>query len=525
MVTELAVYMNFGPAKALPWAQGLAELCISDRHKEYLADSTGLIDCLCRALGSPEDDSDMIDEYAEKLRGVSCMTLAQLAASPSTAPLLEGHAVVNKIERLYAMVLGLQKARPAKDLVQIRLHIETVLAAVHFIGPARSYALEADSRQGRHAVAAHVMLSYEWSVQSTIIRLNGSLKQRGYRTWLDVDEMAGSTIDSMSDAVDRAAAILYTVCQPYKESANCRLEANYGHAAKVDMIPLKTEAGYRPRGWLGMLMGTRLYYGFYGAVLDDTAAFEAKVDELCHEIGDRGKLASAAEHPTSASMMAQRLRTISSPQLSNLVVPVHEPTAAGIERRTERTNRGAGGVDLDAALAAIGEGAGAAQSGARGNLQRCGTGSSGVGAPYLLPGAVQPPAATLPPPVRAQSYALPDTAVATTRRSSDLLARPPRGGLGCCGARRDRAVPGPEELRRADVPALAALQRRLERLLAAELISEEELCAAEDIIAASVCASRRAESVAHLSAIFPRDATFARRLRLVGLRYGDAGVT
>ena len=154
-----------------------------------------------------------------------------------------------------------------KDLVQIRLHIKTVLAAVHFIGP-RSYALEAD-RAPPHAAATHVMLSYEWSVQSTIIRLNGSLKQRGYRTWLDVDEMAGSTIDSMSDAVDRAAAILYTVCQPYKESANCRLEANYGHAAKVDMIPLKTEAGYTPRGWLGMLMGTRLYYGFYGAVLDN----------------------------------------------------------------------------------------------------------------------------------------------------------------------------------------------------------------------------------------------------------------
>ena len=37
--------------------------------------------------------------------------------------------------------------------------------------------------------------------------------------------MKGSTIDAMSDAIDRAEIMLYTVSLPYKESANCRLEA------------------------------------------------------------------------------------------------------------------------------------------------------------------------------------------------------------------------------------------------------------------------------------------------------------
>ena len=37
--------------------------------------------------------------------------------------------------------------------------------------------------------------------------------------------MTGSTIDAMSDAIDRAEIMLYTVSLPYKESANCRLEA------------------------------------------------------------------------------------------------------------------------------------------------------------------------------------------------------------------------------------------------------------------------------------------------------------
>ena len=33
----------------------------------------------------------------------------------------------------------------------------------------------------------------------------------------------------MSDAVEGAEVILYGVSKGYKESANCRLEANYGH--------------------------------------------------------------------------------------------------------------------------------------------------------------------------------------------------------------------------------------------------------------------------------------------------------
>ena len=55
------------------------------------------------------------------------------------------------------------------------------------------------------------------------------------------------------------------------------------------MIPLKLQERYRAKGWLGMLLGVRLYYQFCGSVLDSESAFEAKVDELCRELGERGK--------------------------------------------------------------------------------------------------------------------------------------------------------------------------------------------------------------------------------------------
>ena len=54
-------------------------------------------------------------------------------------------------------------------------------------------------------------------------------------------------------------------------------------------VPLMMEEGYSAKGWLGMLLGVRLWYGFYGTVLESEAAFEGKVDELCRELGEKGK--------------------------------------------------------------------------------------------------------------------------------------------------------------------------------------------------------------------------------------------
>ena len=65
--------------------------------------------------------------------------------------------------------------------------------------------------------------------------------------------------------------------------------------------------GYKANGWLGLLLGTRLWFDFHDAYEDDDEAFEKRMDGLCREIGDRGKL---------------RL-----PE-SEVVPPFHEPTLA-----------------------------------------------------------------------------------------------------------------------------------------------------------------------------------------------------
>ena len=76
---------------------------------------------------------------------------------------------------------------------------------------------------------------------------------------------------------------------PDKESANCRLEANYAHQQELDMVPLMLTEGFKPKGWLGLILGTRMWYAFWDADQDEDAAFELRLDAVVREIGDRGK--------------------------------------------------------------------------------------------------------------------------------------------------------------------------------------------------------------------------------------------
>ena len=66
------------------------------------------------------------------------------------------------------------------------------------------------------------MISYQWDVQKSMIHLKTQLQEQGYKVWMDVDEMGGSTLESMARAVENASVVLVCVSQKYKESPNCR---------------------------------------------------------------------------------------------------------------------------------------------------------------------------------------------------------------------------------------------------------------------------------------------------------------
>jgi hypothetical protein len=148
----------------------------------------------------------------------------------------------------------------------------------------------------------HVMLSYCWAQQEAVKRIRTRLGELRFTVWFDQEHMQGSTTDAMAAAVENSEVFLYCMSAKYQESANCHAEANYAHQRKKPMLPLMLEEGYAPSGWLGFLLGTKLWYGFIGDTMKTEVAFAAKMNELVTMVD---KLVTSKEGPIDRSFTAQ----------------------------------------------------------------------------------------------------------------------------------------------------------------------------------------------------------------------------
>lgn len=68
----------------------------------------------------------------------------------------------------------------------------------------------------------HVMISYQWNNQETLIQIKEHLRSNGFKVWMDIDDMAGSTLEAMAKAVEEADVVLLCFSKKYKNNDNCR---------------------------------------------------------------------------------------------------------------------------------------------------------------------------------------------------------------------------------------------------------------------------------------------------------------
>jgi len=125
----------------------------------------------------------------------------------------------------------------------------------------------------------HIMISYNWGVQPLVLKLAKALKSAGFKVWLDVEQMHGSTLERMAEALENSSLVLICVSEKYKDSPNCRLEGEYCASLRKPFIPLMMQSKYKPNGWLGILLGSRLYHRFA-----DEADWDSKITGLINEI-------------------------------------------------------------------------------------------------------------------------------------------------------------------------------------------------------------------------------------------------
>ena len=123
-----------------------------------------------------------------------------------------------------------------------------------------------------------LMISYSHSNKDLCHQIHQNLIQLKYRVWIDLENMHGSTFQSMAHGIEASEMILVCMSNPYKQSAYCQSEAEYAYTRRRYIIPLLLEKKYRPDGWLGLICGSKLYVDF------TKGEFEQAIQKLIGQI-------------------------------------------------------------------------------------------------------------------------------------------------------------------------------------------------------------------------------------------------
>ena len=222
------------------------------------------------------------------------------------------------------------------------------------------------SSSSGNTVRKHVMISYAWGAKKELaVALAAELRSLGYEMWRDeegsaiVPSMSGDTDERMaqvtytllnskrkcdliylqiihlsffllSQAIEASHAVIVCVSPQYKESVNCRSEAQYckvwkkSHGLQLLYVMMDNEYTTVSKtqtvdGWLGFMLGTELWYPLWSPGNVQSTAIE-----LGKLIGDNAKSdgsSSSAPSSPSKTMVA----SASSPAV---VVSSPPPTSA-----------------------------------------------------------------------------------------------------------------------------------------------------------------------------------------------------
>jgi hypothetical protein len=109
----------------------------------------------------------------------------------------------------------------------------------------------------------HIMISYNTGSREMCLKVKNELEASGYKVWMDVSDIHGSSLDSMAKAVEDSCVVLMCVTEKYRQSVNCQSEAQYAFKMGRPIIPCIMQKGYEnTTGWLGIIMGDKIFVHF-----------------------------------------------------------------------------------------------------------------------------------------------------------------------------------------------------------------------------------------------------------------------
>jgi hypothetical protein len=95
----------------------------------------------------------------------------------------------------------------------------------------------------------HIMISYNSGSRATCLKIKKELETQGHRVWIDVESIHGSSLESMASAIENSWCVLMCMTESYKQSTNCRAEAEYAFQLNKPIVPLLLQEKYKADGW------------------------------------------------------------------------------------------------------------------------------------------------------------------------------------------------------------------------------------------------------------------------------------
>ncbi|XP_070182482.1 uncharacterized protein [Littorina saxatilis] len=169
---------------------------------------------------------------------------------------------------------------------------------------------------------SHIFISYSWNEKELVKQIREKLRVEGYKVWIDYEQMGGSTLQAMAEAVENSAVVLVCMSEKYKESPNCRTEAEYTFQQRKDYIPLMMQKKYRPDGWLGAILGAKLFFDFSGKY-----PFDKSMQGLLKELRGRGSRGQDSVDEPDAAVTSEEAVAVHSGnphKLTNQHTPSHD---------------------------------------------------------------------------------------------------------------------------------------------------------------------------------------------------------
>ncbi|CAF1424241.1 unnamed protein product [Adineta ricciae] len=130
------------------------------------------------------------------------------------------------------------------------------------VSPSSSVSTNVLSTEKSTPSKPRLMISYNHGSKSLCVEIYNNLTNDGYRVWIDQQEMHGSTLIAMAQAIEESDIVIYCMTEKYSESRNCQKEAEYAFVRQKIMIPLLLQSKYKPTGWLGLILGADFYIDF-----------------------------------------------------------------------------------------------------------------------------------------------------------------------------------------------------------------------------------------------------------------------